>query len=190
MKERLKKLADYGGLAFIVYFMASAIFVVMASRNVLEGIQLVPGLYYSHAYPIVIWGAVYLAAYRKFRWKSIFVFFMANALSGEIFNWGSFVVHGFSFYAAPATDAYWLRMVVDFVTLGVSLVVLRPRFLSRSWRFWVPGLVLLFNYALVISWGYPATIASTGNYNNLALNLTDLIGLVAWPVWLFGSMKA
>lgn len=188
-KELIKDIAEYGGLAFIIYYMVSAIFVMAWSKNILEGIQLFPGLYYSHAYPILIWGSIYLAFYPKLRWKSIFVFFIANAVSGEIFNWGYNLVHGDLFWDIGEGWTYWFRVAMDFVTLGISLAVLRPRLSRKVWTFYVPLGVLFANYALVISWGYPATIFTTGQYFSIPLNVTDLVGLVCWPVFWFGSVK-
>lgn len=186
-KDMLKAYVDWAGILFMALYMTEAALAILETRSVLATTDLVNQVYYAHAYPILIWGTFFFAFHKKFGWKSIFVFFVANGVSGELFNWGFNIMHGTPFPALGADNLYWFHVAADLSTLVIALFILRPKWLIRPWTGWFPLAVLAFGYAYVVSLGYPATIFD-GQYYNVTLNIVDLTGLISWPMFFWSSM--
>lgn len=200
---RAKELFEIIFLAILGYCALASIEGIIVKKSFFALTILVPGKLSSHAWPILVWTGIILLFYKKFGWKSVSVFFLANSVDELCFQFSYDVLYPLIYGKPPIlSEKYgWttnpvlylqyhgLVLIETLIQFGIALYILKP------WKTFRPNIIgylamvaWFWTYALVMPLGYPVTIYPEFN-QAFYPNVGDVIGLLALPTFIFTSIR-
>jgi len=122
------------------------------------------GTYTAYTYQILIFGGAYFWFYKKFKWKSPFMFMLVWSFSDIFYNVSFYAFHIQETLAGKipylvvqeGTEVYLLKTTIECLIFLIAVGFLRPKFDLRPTPIKITGLILIIG-ALVwnLIMGYP-----------------------------------
>lgn len=172
-------------IAVMAILFLDALVSVLSTGDIFYSLHIL-GLFWTHAYGILIWTPFFFIFYPKFGYKSIFVFLFANALNEFLFVLYVFLTGGLVVTTGFVANEGFLT-----ATFVLSLLVLRPKL-----DFDLLSLKLPLKDILLTGIVSDYFVAYLGHYQVPTLNdyptfsfEVDLFHLIVFPLLIYTSLK-